>query len=679
MAKISVIVPIYNVEPYLHRCLDSILCQTYMNFDLILVDDGSPDRCGQICDEYAEKDDRIHVIHRSNGGLSAARNEGIEWSLRNSDSYWICFIDSDDWVHPLYLELLINAVKDTSFNVAIGGYYKTNGESFPQMAEDKKKAITRKADDYYIKSVINATVSWGKLYKKELFVSLRFPVGKLHEDEYTTYRILFQQDYIAVVDLPIYAYFQNPQGIMLREWSPKRLDAIQAFEEQLSFFIGINRLDIAKFVFRRLVNCIKQNRQLIETAQISVSEKRKYQTYLNKKLQVLLVTQKRHQLFRYSESEENKQVYITAFPVLGILRQTWGEEKKILKKFPPTYFLGKAIKNNWNQQQKSLLVIKYVWKTASKQSILINSPLYRNLGDQAIALSELDCLDSLGITCCDFPWTHENPKRFASITASHKLILFQGGGNLGQLWPREEQRFRETIKAYKKNTIIVFPQTIYFDLESRDGRICFNQSKAIYESHPNLLIFVREKTSFIFMREYMPKVRVQLVPDMVMALKCHFHFHNREGAMICIRKDKERLLSESDYDRMLQHVRKYYNRLSISDTVCSGSMSLEERESALDTKLMEFAAASLVITDRLHGMIFSAITETPCIVLNSLSPKISGCYEWLKELDYIRLVDRVDEIPEIIENLKVVKPKYEHKKIEEAMKPLYEALIEATK
>ena len=104
MPQISVIVPVYKVEAYLARCVDSVLAQTFSDFDLILVDDGSPDNSGAICDEYAEKDPRIVVIHQKNGGLSAARNAGIEWAFAHSNSQWLNFIDSDDWVHPEYLD-----------------------------------------------------------------------------------------------------------------------------------------------------------------------------------------------------------------------------------------------------------------------------------------------------------------------------------------------------------------------------------------------------------------------------------------------------------------------------------------------------------------------------------------------------------------------------------------------
>ena len=112
MPDISVIVPVYKVENFIHRCVDSILCQSFQDFELILVDDGSPDSCGIICDAYARQDSRIHVIHQKNGGLSAARNSGIDWVLANSDSHWLSFVDSDDWVHPDFLKAVFTEPKE---------------------------------------------------------------------------------------------------------------------------------------------------------------------------------------------------------------------------------------------------------------------------------------------------------------------------------------------------------------------------------------------------------------------------------------------------------------------------------------------------------------------------------------------------------------------------------------
>ena len=234
MAIVSVIVPVYNVERYIHRCIDSILQQTFRDFELVLIDDGSPDQCGAICDDYASIDSRVHVIHKENGGLSAARNSGIDWAFSKSDSEWLTFVDSDDWIHKFFLESLLSAVRKDNTCIAIGNALWTKGESFSENAI--RPSVVWRTAEYYQLHTVNSTVAWGKLYNKKCFRNIRFPDGKIHEDEYVTYKILFAQEYISVIDQPIYAYFQNDTGITRGKWTPARLDALVGIEQQISFF-----------------------------------------------------------------------------------------------------------------------------------------------------------------------------------------------------------------------------------------------------------------------------------------------------------------------------------------------------------------------------------------------------------------------------------------------------------
>lgn len=233
MALISVIVPVYRVENYLHRCVDSILNQSFPDFDLILVDDGSPDDCGAICDTYGAGDIRVHVIHQENGGLSAARNAGIEWALKNSDSQWLAFVDSDDWVHEDYLRFLYQAVSETGCKISACGFARTQGEALPEVQTGFQ---VLSAEDFYCGETVSsaaAAITWNKLYQKNLFDTIRFPVAKLHEDEFTTYRLVFAVDHIAYVPAELYAYFQNAEGIMLSQWNPRRLHILEAVEQQM--------------------------------------------------------------------------------------------------------------------------------------------------------------------------------------------------------------------------------------------------------------------------------------------------------------------------------------------------------------------------------------------------------------------------------------------------------------
>lgn len=235
MPDISVIVPVYKVENFIHRCVDSILCQSFQDFELILVDDGSPDSCGIICDAYARQDSRIHVIHQKNGGLSAARNSGIDWVLANSDSHWLSFVDSDDWVHPDFLKVLHDAAQQTLCKISACGFYRTEGEAFPEEQDFSVECFS--ADDYYCGTIHGGVtaVAWNKLYHRSLFKKLRYPIGKLHEDEFTTYLAVYQAGKIGVTPAQLYAYYQNPEGIMRSEWNPRRMHVLEAFEQQIAF------------------------------------------------------------------------------------------------------------------------------------------------------------------------------------------------------------------------------------------------------------------------------------------------------------------------------------------------------------------------------------------------------------------------------------------------------------
>lgn len=258
MAQISVIVPVYKSEKFLHRCVDSILAQTFRDFELILMDDGSPDTSGDICDAYAEKDNRVHVIHQENAGVCIARNNALDWVYANSDSQWIFFIDNDDWMHPRTLELLHKAVADTGLKISITTYGQTEGED-PVVSEEDMAPVLWNAGDYYQQHFVNATVCWGKLYSRECFEGRRYPPGKYIEDEFLTYKLLFESEQLAVIPAPLYAYYYNPTGISKKAWVPKRMDAWEAYEQQIAFFEERGESGLVQFRYRNYLQSILVN------------------------------------------------------------------------------------------------------------------------------------------------------------------------------------------------------------------------------------------------------------------------------------------------------------------------------------------------------------------------------------------------------------------------------------
>lgn len=249
MAQISVIVAVYKMPEYLPRCIEGILNQTFRDLELILVDDGSPDNCGRICDSYAAKDSRIHVIHKKNEGVCVARNTGLDWVYANSDSQWIFFHDNDDWIHPQTLERMLRAAMDLKADISICGYQETGGEN-PEIPPDALTPEVWLPKDFYIQRLVNATVCWGKLYSRRVFDGKRYPAGKYIEDEFLTYRLLFSCQRLAVIPAPLYAYFVNPAGISRKAWVPKRLDAWEAFEQQLVFFREMGDEELIHFRYR---------------------------------------------------------------------------------------------------------------------------------------------------------------------------------------------------------------------------------------------------------------------------------------------------------------------------------------------------------------------------------------------------------------------------------------------
>lgn len=312
MPLISVIVPVYKVESYLSRCIDSILSQTFTDFELILVDDGSPDNCGKICDEYAKKDPRVFVMHQENHGVSVARNTAIEWTLKNSDSQWLTFIDSDDWIHPQYLELLYSAANDLGLNISACQYQDASVvSSFLDINDNSPNKIN--SEKFYIENPITAIAPWCKLYRKACFETIRYPVGIRYEDEFTTYKILFQKAHIAYIDEKLYFYYTNPSGFMNSEWSPKRLDAITAYEEQIAFFRKNGHQKALVKVERKLLWYI--------IAQIEITEKSDEYSYLTPGLKKML---RKH--LKHFKNDLNLSIrtgydfYIKAYPITTKLR-----------------------------------------------------------------------------------------------------------------------------------------------------------------------------------------------------------------------------------------------------------------------------------------------------------------------------------------------------------------------
>ena len=248
---ISIIVPVYNVEKFLEHCINSVINQTYTNWELILINDGSQDSSPEICNQYALLNEKIKVIHKSNGGLSSARNAGIE--VAHGD--YITFLDSDDFWHPDYLKTLLSYSVKHNADIVQCNFLRVNSD-FSGVKE--RSLICKLYDNHsvFVQEAANIIV-WAKLYKRSLWDNIRIPEGKINEDDFTTWKLYYKSNVIVVITSPLYFYRINPLSIMSKQKKELRLDFTEAYNERILFFKSngdrilerCSRLQFAKSLF----------------------------------------------------------------------------------------------------------------------------------------------------------------------------------------------------------------------------------------------------------------------------------------------------------------------------------------------------------------------------------------------------------------------------------------------
>lgn len=260
-ALISLIIPVYKVEGYLERCIRSVIAQTYQNLEIILVDDGSPDRCGGICDRFAQEDIRVKVYHKANGGLSDARNYG----MAHSSGAFVSFIDADDYVAPNYIAYLFDLLMKYHADISCccmdqtmenTSAYGTNLSIPSEQLLSGAEACQALFGNLYDVLVTAA----GKLYKREIVQKYPFPVGRKHEDEATTCRYYYAAGGVAVGNQYLYAYYQNPGSIMHTRGDSFNEDLIWALRHRAEFFGEQNEPELEKAAWNMLVqHCLYES------------------------------------------------------------------------------------------------------------------------------------------------------------------------------------------------------------------------------------------------------------------------------------------------------------------------------------------------------------------------------------------------------------------------------------
>ena len=656
---ITVIVPIYKVEKYLNRCIDSIINQTYNNLEIILVDDGSPDNCGKICDKYAKKDKRVKVIHKKNGGLSDARNTGIDIAKGK----YIAFVDSDDFIAPNMYEVLYKNIKKEDADISIANYYKfENEEEISDDTQEEKITIYTRDEMYenMYNDYLGTVVAWNKLYKKSLFNEIRYPVGKIIEDSAIIHYLIYTSEKIVITNLQLYFYFQRQTSIMNTP-QINLLDELDFLYERVNFFekIGLQEKSCYNITIEKYINRLIQLYYLFhKTKQYKKSICEKYFKYM----EVLLK--------KYKFSSNKRLIKYNLFCYASYI-----------------FYLAKRIKNIWTKICNKIYIkksnnllkkeyIKYnkqVLKEGKQQYIIFNAPNHGNLGDHAILLAEQKIMKDKGLESF-YVLSHDTNyfiDKFKERIRPEDKIMITGGGNFGTIWEHEQIRANKVIENFKNNTIIVFPQTVYYS-KDRHGNYALKRDKKIYKSCEKITFCCRDKRSYDFCINNFEIPDIKYTPDVVTYLYNITEEQERHGIQMCFRNDVEKTTSENEIEKILLKIRQIYPKEEIKffTTVNKGKYTFNKAKREIKELLNQIAGSKMVMTDRLHPMIFAAITNTPCIAFPNSSGKVQGVFEWLnKKNNYIFFLNSIKELDSKLEKLDIEKTyKYENEYMKEELR-----------
>lgn len=309
----------------------------------------------------------------------------------------------------------------------------------------------------------------------------------------------------------------------------------------------------------------------------------------------------------------------------------------------PILNVGRVIKN---KPKFYLDTNKKMRNSGKRRLILLATPNSGNLGDHAITEGVKTFVEDhfpndhfTEFSIHQYQYEKEHIKR---RIAKEDVLIITGGGFLGNLWISGENTARDIIERFPENKIVIMPQTMFYDERFEKEKELAN-SVAIYNQHPNLTFFLRDKQSYLFVKEHFPKIKVMQAPDIVTYLNESKEPSQREGVLFCLRNDKEKV----DYSGVMNALENYFTSknlpISYTDTLLDFKVQEKERTHYLNQKYNEFRKSKIVVTDRLHGMIFALITGTPCVAFNNSSGKVKGVYQWIKSSGYIICIDDENE------------------------------------
>ena len=660
---ISVIVPVHNVERYIIICINSILQQTFKDFEIIIVDDFSTDDSYKICRSAYGDHKKIRIIrHEKNMGLGSARNTGIA----NSRGKYIYFVDSDDALLPNALEVLYQTAENTGADIVhTSCYYETyQDDDQPIKLYDSqiskepynKVGFLDKNIRYRLEKCWRCwdsedgirPMAWLHFCRRDIFarLPLRFePI--ISEDELFSFELFCYIEKIFVIDEALYVY-RNRQGSIMRSYHQKRLtdgiagmrrcaEKIHSILNDFPEFSG-NALLQEYFIYKVFENFLGNHITPF------------YKNGLNKELNASITTAL-EPIFK--ENTTLAKYFFNASNYFKVqLDNSNRNVQQLYKGYQSLAKKNQSLTQNHQrmslflQEQAAILKLFDEMSTDAKKIFLVGTPRHGNIGDQAIVFSEYIVLKKFfpSYQIIDVPYPYLTGELseifyglgFQKYVQPYDLIVMHGGGNLGNLWVNEEIFRRSVIEKFHDNKIIIFPQSIHFTYDA-DGQNQLVISKQIYNAHPDLHLMLRDENSFNLANEIFPEINTYLLPDVVTVLFGILDKVDvvREGVLFVLRHDKEKVRDDSTVQRLQEFLARQNIPFSVIDTVINEIIYKENREQKVLDVLMKIRQSRLVITDRFHGVVFSYVTRTPVMAFKSFDTKISSGIKWFKDIPSI--------------------------------------------
>jgi exopolysaccharide biosynthesis predicted pyruvyltransferase EpsI/glycosyltransferase involved in cell wall biosynthesis len=645
---VSIVIPVYNVAHYLDRCVRSCLSQEHKCLQIILVDDGSTDGSGTMCDIWATKDSRIQVIHTVNSGLSGARNAGMHYVLGD----YVLFIDSDDAIMPGHVSKLLAAIRscpEPSTSIAVTGF-----TAVPVGQSDVKNYESESNTTCYltVEEAVSESVSysgrfaahaWGKLYPKTFFGLLHYPLGKYYEDQYVTPNVFLAASTIAYEDANDYLYTIGRSGSISVGSRMRELDYLEAIrgtvrlasERCSGALAAVTRRYLDSLIYGLETACLNGTTDLIDQLFNEAASMRSIalpNNGLDKNVRM-----------KYRSLAFGKDAFASAVRARFKLKSS----SHVLEK------MGNRI----DKKRRAVQLLGEYSRQAEHTNasiFLVMTPRYRNYGDQLIAFSEHKLMEEAGFQdVIEVPYEDCDVlgRRITKLFGEGDTVLFTGGGYLGDLWPGLENVAEDVLASVgASNKVLFFPESVYYaesELEESSFSRAMSSAKAV------ATLCVRERVSHDRLSSIMPHDRLLLLPDVGLFIKrsdlmAQVPKREKGLALVCIRHDKESMQDASFGVKLTAALNHMGMSIRSIDThSADGKIEPEERHLALSSLAEEFGRASVVVTNRLHGMIFAMIMSTPCVVLDNVSRKISGVAEWVKDEYPVVLCDE-DDIEEAV-------------------------------